>query len=115
MLKTLPAVGALIIAAVLVVPTVSQAASSNMVRVSYADLNLASARGIAALHGRIAVAARDVCEIENSRDPALASATRACRSGAITDAQPAIDAAVAAGHRVSVTVLAGAVLVAAPQ
>ena len=40
MLKTLPALAALAAATALVVPTVSQAAEQNSVRVSYADLNL---------------------------------------------------------------------------
>lgn len=42
MLKAIPAFAALLTASVLVVPTVSQAAESNSVRVSYADLNPAS-------------------------------------------------------------------------
>ena len=41
MFKTIPAIGAVAIAAMLVVPTVSQATETNSVRVSYGDLNLA--------------------------------------------------------------------------
>ena len=40
MFKTIPALAALAISTALVVPTVSQAAERNSVRVSYADLNL---------------------------------------------------------------------------
>ena len=111
MMKPLFALGALIVASALVVPTVSQAAANNSARVSYADLNLASDAGIAALRGRIAGAARDVCEIEDSREMALAAATDSCRSIAIADAQPAFDAAVAAVRKGSVTVLDGAALI----
>ena len=42
MSKTIPMFAALAVAAALVVPTVSQAAASNPVRVSYADLNPAT-------------------------------------------------------------------------
>ena len=60
MLKPIAAFGALVVASALVVPTVSQAAASNSVRVSYADLNLASAQGQSSLVHRIAFAARTV-------------------------------------------------------
>ena len=111
MMKTLPALGALFVASVLVVPTVSQAATTNSVRVSYADLNLATAPGRDVLEGRIAGAARRVCEIEDSRELALAQATNVCRSAAISDAQPAVDAAIAAVLKGSVTVLDAAALI----
>ena len=115
MMKTLPALGALFVASALVVPTVSQAASTNSVRVTYADLNLASDSGRAALNGRISGAARSVCEIEDSRELALASATDNCRSGAIAAAQPAVDAAVAAARIGSVTVMDAAALIVTAQ
>jgi hypothetical protein len=52
-----------------------------------------------------------VCEIENSRELALASATNACRSDAIAGAQPQFEAALAAARRGTVTVLDGASLI----
>lgn len=115
MLKTLSALSAFVVASALVVPTVSQAASTNSVRVSYADLNLASNFGRAALDGRIAGAARSVCEIEDSRELALAKATNNCRFGAIAAAQPAVDAAIAAARIGSVTVMDGAALIVTAQ
>ena len=115
MLKYLPAIGALIVASALVVPTVSQAAPANSATVSYADLNLVTAAGRAALDGRIAAAARGVCEIEDSRELALATVTNQCRSGAIASAQPAVDAAIAAVRRGSVTVMGAAALVVSAQ
>lgn len=111
MLKYLPAIGALIVASALVVPTVSQAAPANSAVVSYADLNLATGAGRAALDGRIAFAARGVCEIEDSRELALATATASCRNGAIAAAQPAVDAAIAAVLKGSVSVMGAAALV----
>ena len=105
MLKALPAFAALLTASALVVPTVSQAAESKSVRVSYADLNLASGIGATILEKRIVNAARTVCEIEDSRELDLASATAACRSQAVADARPAFDAALFAARNPSVTVL----------
>jgi UrcA family protein len=110
MLKTIPALAAIAVAMLLVTPTVSQAAETNSVRVSYADLNLASGVGQHTLQGRIAFAARTVCEIEDSRELALASATNLCRSDAIARAQPAFEAAVAQARKPSVTVLGSAAI-----
>ena len=111
MLKTIPAISAVAIAAVLVVPTVSQAAEANSVRVSYADLNLASAPGEQALRGRVAFAARLVCEFEDSRQLDIAKATNFCRNGAIQDAEPQVEAAIAASRHPSVTVGGAASLI----
>jgi len=105
MLKPVLAVAAVVVASALVVPTVSQAAESHSVRVSYADLNLASDRGQQSLQRRMKYAAVTVCEIEDSRELALAAATNACRSTAIADARPAYEAAVAAARRPSVEVV----------
>jgi UrcA family protein len=80
-------------------------------RVSYADLNLASNAGQHALRGRIGQAAVIVCEMEDSRQLAVASATNLCRTGAIRNAEPAYEAAVAAARHGTVTVLEGAALV----
>lgn len=111
MLKVIPAFAALLAASTLVVPTVSQAAQSNSVQVSYADLNLAGETGARILEKRIAVAARTVCEIEDSRELALAEATGACRDQAIADAQLAFSAALAAARNPSVTVLDASIAV----
>lgn len=115
MLKTIPAVAALVVASALVVPTVTQAQETHSMRVSYADLNLGSNAGQASLQRRIAGAARIVCVIEDSREMALQAATKDCRSDAIASAEPAYEAAVAAAKHGSVTVLdAAALIVTAP-
>ena len=93
MLKTLPALAALAVAAALVVPTVSQAAETELGARSYADLNLAADFGQNELQRRIAFAARVVCEIADPRDFSLRDAVGECRSDAIADAQPAYEAA----------------------
>jgi UrcA family protein len=111
MLRAIPAFAAIVVAALLVVPTVSQAAESNSVRVSYADLNLASNAGAGALQRRIGFAARVVCEIEDSRQLSLASATNACRSDTIESVRPAYEAAVASARRGTVIVGEGAALI----
>ena len=99
MLKTICALAALAVASALVAPTVSQAEEANSVRVSFADLNLASDVGQHTLQRRITGAARTVCVIEDSRELALALATNVCRSDAIASARPAYEAAVASAAR----------------
>lgn len=111
MLKAISALAAFAVAAVLVVPTVTQAADSNSVRVSYADLNLSTNHGQQVLQGRIVWAARTVCEIEDSRELPLASATKLCRTDAIDRARPQYEAAVAAARHGTVTILSGAAVV----
>jgi UrcA family protein len=113
MLKAIPAFAALLAASALVVPTVSQAAQVNSVRVSYADLNLASGPGATILENRIESAARLVCEIEDSREFALATATNLCREQAISDAMPAFNAALVAARNPSATVLDATIAVVA--
>lgn len=113
MFKTIPAFAALLAATALVVPTVSQAAQPNSVRVSYADLNLASRAGATILEKRIESAARIVCVIEDSRELALAEETRLCRSEAVSGAQPAFNAAIAAARNPSVIVLPATITVTA--
>ena len=115
MLKPVLAIAAVAVASALVVPTVSQAAESRSVRVSYADLNLASDRGQQSLQRRIKYAAVTVCEIEDSRELALAAATKGCRSAAIADARPAYEAAVAAYRRPSVEVVGTAAIIVAAR
>lgn len=111
MLKPLLALAAVLAASVLVGPTVSQAATANSYRVSYADLNLASSNGRQVLQRRMEFGARVVCEIEDSREMALAAATTACRGVALDGARPAYEAAVAAARRGTVRVLDSAALI----
>ncbi len=114
MLKPLMALAALATASALLVPTASQAATANSYRVSYADLNLASDNGRLTLERRIAFGARVVCEIEDSRELALAAATNACRSDAVQGVQPAFEAAVAAARRGTVELGASVLIVSVP-
>lgn len=111
MLKPVLAAAAVLAASVLVAPTVSQAATTNSVRVSYADLNLGSDHGQQTLQRRIAFGARVVCEIEDSRELALAVATNLCRGDAIESARPQYEAAVAAARHGTVEVGASAALI----
>jgi UrcA family protein len=57
------------------------------VRVSYADLNLASAAGRARLDRRIAGAAREICGSYFSNDLRLGALVSACRADAIASAR----------------------------
>lgn len=111
MLKAIPVAAALAAAAALVVPTVSRATETNSVRVSYADLNLASYPGQRSLQRRITFAAQVVCELEDSRQLPVALATKACRSDAIAGALPAYEAAVNSARHGTVIVGEGAALI----
>jgi len=111
MFKPITAIAAVLIAGALVVPTVSQAAEISSVRVSYADLDLGSAPGQHALRGRIAFAARVVCEFEDSRQLEVAKATNLCRSDAIDGAEPQLEAAIASARHPTVTVGGAAALI----
>ena len=111
MLKTLPALVALAAATGLVVPTVSQAAERTSVRVTYADLNLATNVGQNKLQRRITFAAELVCDKTDPMNLSFARAVTECQNGAISDAQPAFAAAVAAARHPSVTVLDATALI----
>ncbi|HZU51992.1 MAG TPA: UrcA family protein [Sphingomicrobium sp.] len=111
MLKPLPAIAAITLAAALVIPTVTQAAEENSTRVSYADLNLATGIGQTALQRRIAFAAEMVCGSADPRDLVYWQAVGNCRTDTIADAQPAYEAAVAQALHPSVTVLEATALV----
>ncbi len=111
MLKTLTAAAAIAVASALLVPTVSQAEETNSVRVSYADLDLASGVGQHTLQRRIVGAARDVCVFEDRKDLEIAMATHFCRTNAIAHAEPAYEAAVAAARHGTVSVLGAALIV----
>jgi len=111
MLKPISAFAALAVASALVVPTVSQAEETNSVRVTYADLNLASDVGQHMLQARITGAAHTVCVWEDTRELQLGNEVKLCRSDAIASAQPAYEAAVAAARHGTVIIGAGAALV----
>lgn len=111
MLKTLPALAALAIAAALVLPTVSQAAERNSVRVSYADLNLTTGFGQNKLQRRVGYAARQVCDTAAPLDLKFEREVAGCRTGAVAAAQPAILAAIGRARHPSVEVLDGAALI----
>ena len=111
MLKTLSALAAVAAAALFVVPTVSQAADTDSVRVSYADLNLASAIGQGQLQRRIFFAAKTVCGPADLRDIKFTNAVAECRDDTIADAQPQYEAAVAAARHGTVEVLDAAALI----
>jgi UrcA family protein len=113
MLKTVPALAALAVAAVVVVPTVSHAEDTSSVRVSYADLNLGTNFGQTKLQRRIAFAAETVCDTADARDFNFMRAVKECRGGAIAGAQPAYLAAVANARHPSVEVLGTALVVTA--
>jgi UrcA family protein len=111
MLKTLPALAALVVASALVVPTVSLAQDTNSVRVSYADLNLTSNIGQNKLQHRISYAAESVCDKADPFDLNYTRAVTDCRVSAIAGAQPAFAAAINAARHPSVTVLDATALI----
>ena|SRR5579872_2945328 len=111
MLKTFPALAAMAAASIAVVPTISRAADTDSVRVSYADLNLISTFDQARLQNRIHSAAEIVCGPADHRDVAFAKAVGHCQMATVADAQPAFAAAVAASRHPSVTVLEATALV----
>ena len=113
MVKTLPALAALVVASALVMPTVSQAAEQNSVRVTYADLNLATNFGQQRLQGRIAFAASVVCGPADHRDIPFIEAVGECRTATIADAQPAYQAAIASARHGEVEVLGAALIITA--
>jgi len=111
MLKTIPALAALVVATALVVPTVSHAAAPDAMTVSYADLDLGSATGQDRLQRRIGYAAETVCEVGRSIEVARVAASNGCRADAIANVRPAFEAAVNAARRGTVTVLDAAALI----
>ena len=116
MFKTLTATAAVMLSAALVLPTVSQAQDVESMKVSYADLDLASDAGQQRLERRIGFAAYLLCDLgESSKELDLAYATKTCRTASIAGAQPAFDAAVAAARRGTVTVGEGAALIISAQ
>jgi UrcA family protein len=124
MLKTLPVLGAVIVASALFVPTASLAApviasddgETAITSVSYADLNLSSSRGISALQYRINDAANSVCGTPFASEVLVSADRRVCVSGAVASAKPAFDEAVRAARHGTVTITnSAALLVSAPR
>jgi UrcA family protein len=109
--KTLAVIAAVALASALIVPTVSQAAQRNSVRVSYADLNLATNVGQDKLQTRIAYASTLVCDTGFPLELGFMRVVRDCREATIADAQPAFEAAVANARRPSVEVIGAAALI----
>lgn len=65
------------------------------VRVSYADLNLASGAGLATLEGRVRRAAKKLCVDHRVEDLGREMAGRACVAAALDSARPQIEQALA--------------------
>ena len=112
MFKSVTAVAAVLFAAALVVPTVSQAEDVRSVRVSYADLDLATDVGQNRLSHRIGFAAQTVCDLgEEKYQLKLALATESCRTATLASVQPAYLAAIDGARRGTVTVGGAAALI----
>jgi UrcA family protein len=62
------------------------ATTTPTLKVSYADLNLATAQGSQALYARIVDAARAVCVVADIRDLGAVASANACRQDAIARA-----------------------------
>lgn len=62
------------------------ATTTPTLKVSYADLNLATAQGSQALYARIVDAARSVCVVADIRDLGAVASAHACRQDAIARA-----------------------------
>ena len=86
-----------LLAAVALSSTAALADAPTM-RVSYADLNLTSPAGVAALKARVARAATTVCALDGSRDVQSLMAERACRSAALASADLPMQTAIAAAN-----------------
>lgn len=92
----------LILATVLVAaPLTAVEAQTVSQAVSYADLNLASPDGSAALQSRLSAAARAVCAPEDYRDLQQLSASAACVKTAMAQADSAARTAIAAAQSAS--------------
>lgn len=77
-------------------PLVVRADPQPTIRVSYADLNLASPHGRKRLHNRVSAAARKLC-VDGNIDPlAIEMAERRCYTASIRDAGEQIAQALAA-------------------
>jgi UrcA family protein len=80
---------------VLAAPASAQVVERFSSEVRYGDLNLTTDAGVAALHRRIANAARQACGYSDSRDLKVRQAVANCQQAALADATPKIELAVA--------------------
>ena len=111
MLKTLPALAALGIAAALVVPTVGYAQETASARVSYADLNLATDSGQQTLVRRMSYTADQLCGVGKWKAIGLVQEAGNCSKDAMANAQPSYELAVAAARHGTVIVGGAAALI----
>lgn len=84
-------------------PDILVAPQNVTVRVSYADLNLASAEGRARLDSRIAGAARSICGSYFSADLRMSALVHECRDDAIASARIPTTALASSDRAVAVT------------
>ncbi len=89
---------AVMLASPAIVPALAAESETNVVRVNYADLNLASPAGVAALRHRLIVASGAVCGIANSSDAADRADAMACKQSALQDALGQLRTVVAAAQ-----------------
>ncbi len=113
MFKAIPALAALGVSCLLLVPTVADAQEFASARVSYADLDLASDAGQVSLARRISSAADQLCGVGTWRGLGLGlvAAGRDCSRDAVASAQPAYEAAVASARHGTVIVGGAAALI----
>ncbi len=91
----------------LALPAGAAEAETHSVTVRYTDLDLKTDAGAAALHARIAQAARAACGPIDSRSLAEAERVNACRTGALAAATPAAEMAVASARIAGTYAMAG--------
>jgi UrcA family protein len=95
--RSLPLFGALA-AVALAAPAFAQESDAHTKIVHYQDLNLATPEGEAALKHRVARAAEDVCWEADGPTLDQHDHYLACRSTALSSAQPGMNAVIAAAH-----------------
>lgn len=93
-------------------PVTVYGSSAPTARVSYADINLASARGVDRLRSRVRSAASDICLEPVKEDLEVSSARKMCYRTAINDGFSQIDRLVA-DHLAGKASLTTAILISA--
>lgn len=111
MLKTIPALAALGVSAVLLVPTATQAQDLPTARVSYADLDLATDVGQHSLIRRMSFASDQLCGVGKWKQLGLVADASACSKDTLAGAQPAYEEAVARARHGTVIVGGAAALI----
>jgi UrcA family protein len=111
MLKTIPALAALGVSAMLLVPTATQAQDLPTARVSYADLDLASDGGQQTLIRRMTFASDQLCGVGKWKQLGLVDDASACSKDTFAGAQPAYEEAVARARHGTVIVGGAAALI----